>query len=220
MRKEAACSLGVYLVTDRRVAPEMDIIGAVRDALAAGVAAVQLREKDLDSRSLFAFALQMRVLTRGYGARLFINDRVDVAMAVGADGVHLGQKSMSARSARSVAGTGFLIGVSTHGLKEALVAEAAGADFITLGPVFPTLSKLGYGEPIGLEKLKTVCASVDVPVYAIGGIKKEQIQDVMLAGAEGAAVISAIIGQPDVAASAREIVEELNSRRMRRVSVD
>ncbi|MBI5886268.1 MAG: thiamine phosphate synthase [Deltaproteobacteria bacterium] len=210
--------MGVYLVTDRQLTADRDVLRPVRQALDAGVRSVQLREKDMPPRELFYLARRMRELTSEYGATLLINDRVDIAIAVGADGVHLGQKSMPPNEARTVVGPGMLIGVSAHGLTEALAAVGSGADFITLGPIFHTESKVEFGEPLGVEKLKTVCASVNAPVYAIGGIKREHISGVMLAGAAGIAVISAVMGRPDVRASAVELVEEVKARRLRRVS--
>lgn len=218
LRREKAASMGVYLVTDRQLAPDRDVLRPVRQALDAGVRAVQLREKDMPPRELFYLARRMRELTSEYGAALIVNDRVDIAVAVRADGVHLGQKSMPPNEARSVVGPGMLIGVSAHGLTEALAAVGNGADFVTLGPIFHTVSKVGLGEPLGIDKLKTVCESVNAPVYAIGGIKREHISEVMLAGAAGIAVISAVFGQPDVRASAAELVEEVKARRLRRVS--
>ncbi|MBI5561474.1 MAG: thiamine phosphate synthase [Deltaproteobacteria bacterium] len=216
LRAEIARNLGVYLVTDRRLAPGAGLLRPVEEALKSGVRAVQLREKDLDGRSLVTLARDMRSLSADYGARLFINDRVDVAMSVGADGVHLGQKSMPARDARGAAGEGLLIGVSAHGLKEALLAREDGADFITLGPVFHTPAKAGYAEPVGPAKLHTVCASVDIPVYAIGGIKDIHVGRMMEAGAAGVAVISAIIASDDARGSAAEFMRQLKAYKGRR----
>lgn len=197
---------GVYLVTDRRLAP--DLLRSVKDALDAGVRAVQLREKGVDSREIFILAKGLRELTSAYGAWLFINDRIDIAIAVQADGVHLGQRSIPVKEARAVVGPDMLIGASTHGLTEALTAVGSGADFITLGPVFQTPEKAVYGEPLGVAKLKVVCANVKAPVYAIGGIKREQIRDVVSAGAAGIAVMSAIMGQPEARLRSQELIEE------------
>lgn len=206
LKEKAALLKGVYLVTDRRLGP--DVLRSVKDALDGGVRAVQLREKEIETRELFSIAKRLRELTRVYGAALFVNDRIDIAMAVQADGVHLGQRSMPIKEARAVAGPDMIIGVSTHGLTEALTAVGSGADFITLGPVFHTPSKLEFGEPLGVAKLKLVCSSVNVPVYAIGGIKKEHICEVVSAGAAGIAVISAVIGHSDATLRAQELIEE------------
>src|SRR5512143_3255944 len=125
----------------------MPLPDAVRLALKGGVRAVQLREKDLPIRELLALALELRMLTGEFGAKLFINDRVDVAVAVEADGVHLGHQSMPPEAVRKIVGRKMLIGVSTHNREEALSAEKNGADFITFGPIFPTPSKMKYGAP-------------------------------------------------------------------------
>lgn len=195
----------LYLVTDRSIVPDNDLIGAVEKALRGGVKAVQLREKDLKIRELLDMAYRIRELTARYDAKLFINDRVDVAVAVNADGVHLGRRSMPPSAARMVR-DGLIIGVSTHSLEEAIGAERDGADFITLGPVFYTPSKAQYGEPLGLDTLKRVCSSVSIPVFAIGGIKTEHIKDVLESGAKGVAVISAILGSRDIKEAAERFL--------------
>src|SRR5919106_384526 len=148
---------------------------AVEGALGGGVRALELREKDLPPRDLYPLALEMRQLTQAYGARLLINDRVDVALAVNADGVHLATTSLPARIARQVLGPGRLIGVSTHTLAEAQAAAEQGADFVVFGPVFFTPSKAPYGLPVGLDALRAVRAAIKLPMLAIGGVKKANI---------------------------------------------
>lgn len=192
----------LYLITDRTIVPGNDIIRAVEEALKGGVRAVQLREKDLKIRELLDMAYQMRELTNRYGAKLFINDRVDVAVASKADGVHLGRKSMPPWAAKKVCSE-LIVGVSTHSVQEALEAEKDGADFIVLGPVFYTPSKALYGEPVGLDMLREVCSSISLPVLAIGGIKPDNIKDVLDKGAKGVAVISAILGATDIKESTK-----------------
>jgi len=189
----------LYLVTDRKLAPSpQSLITAVEQALKGGVRAVQLREKELGVRELLDMAYKMRELTRKYDARLFINDRVDIALSVNADGVHLGQSSIPPGAVRRIVKDKLLIGVSTHGTKEALEVEKGGADFITLGPIYETLSKLKYGMPIGIDAIKKVKSKVSIPVFAIGGIKENKIEEVMDAGANGAALISGILGAKDI----------------------
>jgi thiamine-phosphate pyrophosphorylase len=201
----------LYLVTDRKLVTRyLSLVTAVKQALKGGVRAIQLREKDLGTRELLKLADKMRVLTREYDARLFINDRFDIALAVGADGVHLTQNSIPADAVRKVVKKKLMIGVSTHSLKEAREAEKAGADFITLGPVYRTPSKLKYGKPVGIDTLKNVCDRVKIPVFAIGGIKSRRIREVKKAGAYGAAMISEIFGAGDIKEKAREIVELVN----------
>jgi thiamine-phosphate pyrophosphorylase len=200
----------VYLITGRDIlAPAYSLPAAVEEALKGGIQAVQLREKDLGIRDLLAMAYRLRELTARYGAKLFINDRVDIALAVDADGVHLGGSGMPASAARKAAGEGMLIGVSTHGITEAEKAVEEGADFITLGPIFETPSKLKYGKPLGIELLREVRAKISIPVFAIGGIRKEKVESVLEAGASGIALISAILGSEDIRSNTEEFMRLL-----------
>jgi len=201
------------LVTDRRaLAPGRSLADAVEAALSGGVEAVQLREKDLSARELYSLALELRERTRRRGARLLVNDRVDVALAVGADGVHLGGGSLPVEQARRLLGPGRLIGVSTHHGSEIAAAAARGADFVTLGPVYPTPSKAVFGEPLGVERLRRACASAPVPVFALGGIRADRVGEILAAGARGVALISGVLGAEDPAAAAAEILRALRGR--------
>lgn len=200
----------LYLITDRKLFKSLcSFYLAVEDALSGGVKAIQLREKDLTIKELFEIASWMRELTEKYDARLFINDRVDVALAVGADGVHLGQKSIPVHAVRNSFGNKLMIGCSTHGLEEALKAEKEGADFITLGPIYETPSKIIYGKPIGLEVLREVKSHLSIPVFAIGGIKLNKVIDVIKAGADGIALISAIFAEKNIKDTAKEFMRLL-----------
>jgi thiamine-phosphate pyrophosphorylase len=191
--------LNLYLITDRKLFhAQCSLYLALETALQAGVKYIQLREKRLPTRMILDMAYWVIELAREYGARLLINDRVDIALAAGADGVHLGQKSLPAHAVRKIAGDNFLIGVSTHSLHEALVAEKDGADFITLGPIYSTPSKLRYGDPIGVDAIRQVKSQVSLPVLAIGGIKTDTVHDVVSAGADGVAVISGILAAEDI----------------------
>lgn len=197
----------LYLITDRKLfGDSYTLYAAVEEALKDGVKAVQLREKDLGIRELLEMAYKMKEITKKYKAKLFINDRVDVALAVKADGVHLGQSSMPPSAVRKIAKDKLMIGVSTHGIKEALEAEKRGADFITLGPVYKTPSKLKYGKPIGIDVLKKVKSRVSIPVFAIGGIKEDKVKEVMGAGADGIALISGILGAVDIKSAAKHYI--------------
>lgn len=204
----------LYLITDRKLftPPQADhslLFTAIEEALKGGLKAVQLREKDLGTRDLLDMGYRMRELTKQHGAKLFINDRVDVALAVEADGVHLGQKSMPSYAVRDIAKDRLLIGVSTHSLEEAIGAEKEGVDFITIGPVYHTPSKAQYGEPIGIDTLRKVKAVVSIPVFAIGGIKLDKVREVTNAGADGVAVISAILASEDVKETTQEFLRLL-----------
>jgi thiamine-phosphate pyrophosphorylase len=181
---------------------------AVTEALKGGVKAVQLREKDLKTRDLLRLAYEMRQLTLKYDARLFINDRVDIAIAVDADGVQLTQKSVPPFAVRKLSSR-LIIGVSTHNLEEAVRAERGGADFITLGPVYPTPSKLKYGPPIGVDALREVARQVRIPVFAIGGIGMDNMAECMGAGAHGVAVISTILSAKNVRSASGKLIRAL-----------
>lgn len=200
----------LYLITDRRLFIDDDsLFTAVEEALKGGVPAVQLREKDLEIRELLRMAYSLRELTVRYRAKLFINDRVDIALAVGADGVHLGGAGMPAFAARKASGEGMLIGASAHSVAEARKAEEEGADFVTLGPIFETPSKMKYGKPLGPELLREAIKKISIPVFAIGGIKKERVESVLKSGASGIALISAILGSGDIQSNTEEFMRLL-----------
>ncbi len=196
----------LYLITDRVNLPrKRNLLTAVRQALKAGAGAIQLREKDLEAGELLKMAHKMRKLTDEYSAGLFINDRFDIALAAGADGVHLTQNSIPVDVVRDTVKKKLLIGVSTHSLKEARQAEKGGADFITLGPVYKTASKLKYGAPVGIDKFKTITGKIHIPVFALGGIKTENLREVKDAGAYGVSMISEIFAADNIRKKTVEI---------------
>lgn len=203
----AAVDFKLYLITDRKQT-KLPLPEAVRLALEGGVKAVQLREKDLAVRDLLDLAFEIRRVTREFGAYLFINDRVDVAMAVEADGVHLGHQSMPPEAARKIVGRKKMIGVSTHTIVEAKAAEKGGADFITFGPVFFTPSKEGFGSAVGLEYLKSAKKVVTIPIFGLGGIKSGKIGQIFQYGADGISMISAIFGSGDIRKAAETVIKE------------
>ena len=196
----------LVLVTDRTQVRGGDLVAAVDRAVAGGVHAAILREKDLPAGELLALAVSLRQVTEGR-ALLLVNDRVDVALACGADGVQLGETGLPVEAAqRLVEGRQpFLIGRSVHDLEGARRAAAAGADYLLFGNVFATASHPGR-PPAGLERLAGVCAGVPCPVIAIGGITAGSAGDCLRAGAQGVAVISAILGSPDPQAAAKELL--------------
>ncbi len=196
----------VYLITDRKQVRGQALVPAVTAALVGGVRAVQLREKDLADRELFDLALALRDRTRQAGAKLLINDRADIAAAVEADGVHLTRTSYSVGDARRWVGEQGIVGLSTHAAAEVREAEAAGADFVTLGPIYETASKRRYGPPLGMGPLVEALQSVHIPVLAIGGIQLATASTVLHAGAAGVALISGILAASDVAAAAAAFV--------------
>jgi thiamine-phosphate pyrophosphorylase len=200
----------LYLITDRRFFnAQCSMYMTMETALEAGVRAIQLREKDLSVRQLFDMAVWMRELTGEYGAKLFINDRVDVALSVGADGVHLGINSIPAHAVRKISGDKLIVGVSTHSVQEAEAAENDGADFLTLGPIYETPSKLKYGKPIGVDTVREARSRTSIPLFAVGGIKSDRVKEVMDAGADGIAMISAILGSNDIKESTEEFLRLL-----------
>jgi thiamine-phosphate pyrophosphorylase len=210
MEHEKALPGPLLLITDSTLfGDERAYIEAIEKALAGGVRAVQMREKAMSARAALVLARKLRRLTTRCGSLLLINERVDIAMLSGADGVHLPSSAFSAVDARALLGEGALIGVSTHSMDEALAAKRAGADYITFGPVYHTPSKARYGEPPGLGALEEVCSRLDIPVFGLGGISAERAQEVMKAGAAGIALIRGILTAPDPEAAARSIMQEI-----------
>lgn len=199
----------LYLITDRNQAGGMRLIDVVEEALKGGVRGVQLREKDLSSRELYELAYEMRKLTNRYDARLIINDRVDIAMAVDADGVHLGLNSLPIHRVRRLIGDSKMIGLSCHNQVNAIMAQEKGANFITFGPVYYTPSKAQYGKPVGVEKLEIVSHLLEIPVFALGGIKRDNITEVIAAGAAGISLVSAIIASDDPRSEAEAMIAML-----------
>jgi thiamine-phosphate pyrophosphorylase len=181
------------LVTDRsQVTGTLE--EAVEACLGAGLKAVQLREKDLAAPDLLSLARRLRDSTRRHGAKLFINDRADVALGVGADGVQRAGTSLPVSALRSFSPPGFLIGASVHSVAEGRAAEPEGADFLLFGPVYDTPSKRQYGPPQGLAALERIASTVRLPVFAVGGVTPARAAEVTRAGASGVAVIAAILG--------------------------
>lgn len=178
-------------------------------ALQGGAPMIQLREKSNDIRAIYEEALAIRQLCRHRGALFIVNDRLDLGLAVDADGVHLGQEDLHASLARPMLRQRMLLGVSTHSLEEAREAEAAGADYIGFGPVFATASKTGTRPTVGLDGVRSVKAAVQVPVLAIGGITLERAPEVIAAGADGVAVIAAIVGSGDITGACRRFLSAI-----------
>ena len=199
----------LYLVTDRNQTGGRDLLWVLEQALDGGVKAIQLREKDLSGRDLFLLAEKTRKLCQAYHAALFVNDRVDVVLAVDAAGVQLGRASLPVATARVLLGPQRLIGVSTHSLQEAKEAERNGADFVLFGPIYFTASKATYGAPQGLPALKTIVDNISLPVYAIGGIKSENVESTKSIGVQGVALISAIVSATNPRQAAEQIRQQL-----------
>jgi thiamine-phosphate pyrophosphorylase len=205
----SAVDFDLYLVTDRNQTGGRDLLRILEQALDGGVKAIQLREKDLSGRDLFSLAERSHALCQSYHAALFINDRVDIALAVDAAGVQLSKSSLPLVTARALLGPQKMIGISTHSLLEAKEAEQNGADFVLFGPVYFTASKAAYGTPQGLAALKTIVDNVSLPVYAIGGIKPENIESTKNMGVRGVALISAIVSAKNPEEAAETILRQL-----------
>jgi thiamine-phosphate pyrophosphorylase len=201
----------LYLVTDRKQTGGRELVEVVEQALIGGIQAVQLREKDLDGAELFRLAEALKKSCARHRARLLINDRIDIALAVDADGVQLGAASMPIGAARELLGGDKLIGASIHSLQEAQQAVRDGADFVLFGPVYFTPSKAVYGAPQGIARLKEVVEKISIPVYAIGGITGGNVEEIKNIGARGVALIAAVMSAPDPAAAARAIVSRLKT---------
>jgi len=198
----------LYLITDRAAAPRPPA-DVVEECLAAGLRAVQLREKDLEARDLLALADTLREATQRHGARLIVNDRADVALAAGADGVQRTHSSLPVSALRAITPGGFLVGASVHSEAEARGAASEGADFIVFGPVYDTASKRRYGPPQGLAALEAVARAVARPVLAVGGLTPDRVAEVLAAGAAGVAVIGAIYAAPRPADAAKAFLDAL-----------
>ncbi len=209
--------LGLIVVTDAACGEGRALVEVVRAALAGGAPAIQLRAKLEPTRDTVALAERLLVETRRAGALLFVNDRVDVALAVGADGAHLGDDDLPLPAARRIVPAGFLLGRSVETPAQAEAAVREGADYIGVGPVFATLSKADAGEAIGTEGVRAVCAAAGrVPVVGIGGIDRSNARAVAAAGAAGVAVIRAVMIAPDPAAASAHLLAAVRGERSTR----
>jgi thiamine-phosphate pyrophosphorylase len=198
--------LSLYLVTDRGLARGRSLVDIVRSAVAGGVSCVQLREKECSTRSFIEEARALKSFLQPINIPLIINDRIDVALAAGADGVHLGQDDMAIDDARKLAADdSFIIGISAESLEDAIRAEWQGADYIGVSPVFSSQTKIDTASPLGLEGVKLLRSAVQIPIVGIGGINRENGGSVISAGADGLAVVSAIVSADDPADAAREL---------------
>ena len=194
MKRFAAA--GLYVVTSRDASAGRSTLSILEAVLVHGVRLIQIREKNLCKRDLLALALKARELTARAGALLIINDHLDVALAAGADGVHLGQEDLPVNVARRLAGD-FIIGASATNLKEAREAEKLGASYVNVGPVYATQTKTDLPVPLGLAAVREVARSVRIPFTVMGGIQARHVRELVAAGARTLAVISAVTGAPE-----------------------
>lgn len=194
----------IYLVTDDGCLQGRALIDCVCEALDGGVTLVQYRAKTASSAEMYAEALQLKALCDSFNVPLIINDRLDIAMAVGAAGVHLGQDDLPCAAARKILGEDYIIGVSAHNPAEAKAALQSGADYLGCGAVFGTTTKADV-KKLGTEGLTAICREKGLPVVGIGGVTADNYREVRAAGADGAAIVSGILAQPDIRATVRAI---------------
>lgn len=203
----------LWLVTDRRQVRDGDLVAVLGACLDAGLPAIQVREKDLGAGDLATLCRSVVAIARPRGALVSVNDRVDVALAVGADAVQRTSTSLSIEDIRAVAGRRLGVGASVHSVDAAHEAEQAGADWVVFGPVYETPSKRRYGAPQGVQRLGETVRAVRIPVVAIGGITAGRVAEVMATGALGIAVISAILAAPSPATATRELLDALDKEK-------
>ena len=196
----------IYLVTDDGCLQGRALIDCVREALEGGVTLVQYRAKTASSAEMYAEALQLKALCDSFNVPLIINDRLDIAMAVGAAGVHLGQDDLPCAAARKLLGEDYIIGVSAHNPAEAKTALQSGADYLGCGAVFGTATKADV-KKLGTEGLTAICREKGLPVVGIGGVTADNYREVRAAGADGAAIVSGILAQPDIRTTVRAIAK-------------
>ena len=208
METSSTARLKFILITNRNIC-ETKLVDIISQAIDGGVETVQLREKDLNTVELYDLASEIREITKKRGVNLIINDRVDIALAVDADGVHLGWQSLNIEIVRRMIGRDKLIGFSAHNLQEAEKAENCGADYITISPIFDTAYKDYFIKPLGTEEIGKIREQIDIPVIALGGINENNVSSVLENGADGIAVMSAILQSGNPRQSASRLYKEI-----------
>lgn len=203
---KAQPNYSIYLVTDDGCLQGRPLLECVREALEGGVTLVQYRAKTASSAEMYNEALQLKALCDSFKVPLIINDRLDIAMAVGAAGVHLGQDDLPCAVARKILGVDYIIGVSAHNPAEAKAALQSGADYLGCGAVFGTATKADV-KKLGTEGLTAICREKGLPVVGIGGVTADNYREVRVAGADGAAIVSGILAQPDIRTTVRAIAK-------------
>lgn len=200
----------LFLISDRHQTKGRDLPTILAEVLSVGQVMIQLREKDLDTRPLVSLLQDIRPLIQNRQSPFLINDRVDIALALEMDGVHLRADSLPVKQARQLLGAGKLVGRSTHSIEETIQAEDEGGDFVVLGPIYDTASKRSYGPPLGIQVLEKACHRCQIPIFAIGGINPLRVSEVKQAGAYGVAVVSSILGSECVASATQDFLHALS----------
>ncbi len=214
IRSTEQFDLSLYVITEPL--PDRAAVEIATAAFAGGAGAVQFRRKDATARELFVTAQQLAALARAQGKVLIINDRVDLALAVRADGVHLGPDDLPVSAARRLLGPTAIIGASAGTVDEAIEAEAEGASYLGVGCIYGTASKADAGDPVGPKRIAEIRAAVRIPLVAIGGVTPERVPEVIAAGADGVAVITAVTRAKNMRAAARDLVRAVRAARDRR----
>jgi thiamine-phosphate pyrophosphorylase len=197
----------LFLVTDRHQTNGRPLVPLLQRVLTAGVAAIQLRERDLSAKELVTLAREVQAVMASRRSQLLINDRIDVALALEGVGVHLPSNSLPVFVARQLLGAQRLLGISVHAVEEAVQVESQGADYIVLGPIYETPTKQMFGPPLGIHTLEKACRLVRIPIIGIGGVTAARAREMRRAGAFGVAVISAVLGAANVESAARELLD-------------
>ncbi len=201
----------IYPVTCERLSAGRSNMEVLHAVIQGGARVIQLREKDYSAKALYHLALEFRKATSKAGVLLIINDHLDIAMAVEADGVHLGQDDLPVAAARRIAPE-MLIGASTHSLEEALRAQEEGADYVNIGPIFPTTTKEAAGDCLGPEAISTIKSKIRVPFTVMGGIKDHNLEQVLAKGAQRIAVVTAITQAPDISETVSSLIRRIRDR--------
>ncbi|TWI57826.1 thiamine phosphate synthase [Halalkalibacter nanhaiisediminis] len=202
----------LYAITGEEFHPGRDLIEVMEEAILGGVDIIQLRDKTSSKREVLAKAKALRELTKKHDVLFIVNDHIDVALAVDADGIHVGQDDLPLEDARRIMGPDKIIGISTHKIEEAREAEAGGADYIGVGPIFPTKSKVDVVDPVTTAYIQQVAAEINIPFVAIGGIKLHNVLQVLDAGAKSVCMISEIVGANDVKGVCEEFKQILTAK--------
>jgi thiamine-phosphate pyrophosphorylase len=210
MLKNKLKNIGLYFITDAGLSKK-DIFEDVKAAIKGGVRIVQYREKNKTKEEMVEEAKKIKIICMQNDVLFLINDSVDIALEVGADGVHLGLDDISYEKARKLLGNEKIIGLTAHNMEEAIEFEKLGADYLGVSPIFETTTKRDAGRAMGLEKFKEIVNSVSIPCIGIGGINEENMEEVMKAGADGVAMISAIVTKDDVEETVRGIIDKIKS---------
>ena len=200
----------LYTITGEEFHPGRDLIETMEAAILGGSDIIQLRDKHSSKRQVLQKARALRELTKKHNVLFIVNDHIDVALAVDADGIHLGQDDLPVVEARKIVGESKIIGISTHAIEEARAAERDGADYIGVGPVFPTKSKVDVVDPVTTSYVKQVAAEIKIPFVAIGGIKLHNVDQVIAAGATRICAISEIVGANDITKTCQEFIKKIN----------